>query len=357
MAFVLVAEASGPIAAALKKFLESGRHQVEVVHFLDAAVEGLKRRLPDVVLASASGNFDGEALCQRFKASAPGVPVVVMFPPDEERPEDRAARCGADSYLVGPLKRAQVLALVTAVNEIRTLRMETEPLRSLAEQYRDSADQARAELNAAQTELAQVRNAALGAQAELEVARGVQLKSDEALAKAKVQAARPPEATGDAEYLKRFMLQEVKRSRRYNHPVSVLVVGLDAGRGAGQAPEFRAQLKVATQATLVKTLRDVDLSMPMGEDRFLVLLPHTPREGAMVVAARLQEALAGVTQAPVSVGVSGFDPRSAAERNEVSFGGLMKDAGDALTRALAAGGGIEGSEQPKTKKRDRIAIG
>jgi GGDEF domain-containing protein len=77
-----------------------------------------------------------------------------------------------------------------------------------------------------------------------------------------------------------------------------------------------------------------------------VFLPHTPRSGAMFVAGRLRErvgTLRGLPGATASVGVAvseppgGKAPASGAGA-QVSFGSLLKEAGEALRRAQAAGG-------------------
>ena len=106
MARVLVAEPSLPISAALRKFLESARHEVVAVHSVAEAVESAQQREPQLILASASGNFDGEALCARLKTLKPRCPVVLVYAPEEDRPEERSETAGAAAFLVGPLKRS-----------------------------------------------------------------------------------------------------------------------------------------------------------------------------------------------------------------------------------------------------------
>ncbi|HSP79577.1 MAG TPA: response regulator, partial [Myxococcaceae bacterium] len=72
-----------------------------------------------------------------------------------------------------------------------------------------------------------------------------------------------------------------------------------------------------------------------------IFLPHTPYEGALVVAERLRqrvkevEAVEGLT---ASLGLAVFEPSAAKGQAQVSFGSLMKEAGEALRRAQAEGG-------------------
>ena len=100
MARALVAEPSLPITAALRKFLESARHEVVVAHSVAEAAEAIGAdKAPDVVFASVSGTFDGEALCDRLKAARPLCPVVLIYAPEEDRPEERAGNCGAETSM------------------------------------------------------------------------------------------------------------------------------------------------------------------------------------------------------------------------------------------------------------------
>lgn len=334
MAFVLVAEPSAPIAAALKRFLESARHEVQVAQSLDEVVLVTTRRRPDLVIASASGTFDGEVACGRLATLAPQVPVVLVYPPEEERPDARADQAGAASYLVGPLKRPMVLALVEALTALGRAAAELGPLRAQAAQLHAAATSAQASEKQARAEVS----------AWQEEAR----RHGEAIRELELKLASTSGASAEQEFLKRFLTLEVKRSRRYDYPVSVLFVALDAmGRPADL-------LVVAN-----KSVRDVDVVMPFGDDRVLVLLPHTGRSGALVVASRL---VAAITPASVgctgSVGVAVFDPRTSPDKEKVSFGNLMREAGQSLARAQSEGGGRTAiGEAPQPKRRDRISMG
>jgi diguanylate cyclase (GGDEF)-like protein len=88
-------------------------------------------------------------------------------------------------------------------------------------------------------------------------------------------------------------------------------------------------------------LRDIDVAVPFAEGRFIIFLPYTPHEGAMVVAERLRqrvkqvESVQGLT---ASLGVAVFEPSAAKGQAQVSFGSLMKEAGEALRRAQSEGG-------------------
>ncbi|WP_163782279.1 diguanylate cyclase [Myxococcus vastator] len=152
----------------------------------------------------------------------------------------------------------------------------------------------------------------------------------------------------DFEFLKRLMLMEVKRSRRYRYPIAVLLVDIDkfAEKAAPLAPAARKLALAEALGLLVSGVRDIDVAVPLSDSRFVVFLPHTPRSGALVVGQRLRELIKSLTAfegASASVGVAVSEPPPgrgpvAGALAQVSFGSLLKEAGEALRRAQAAGG-------------------
>ena len=162
------------------------------------------------------------------------------------------------------------------------------------------------------------------------------------------------------------MLLEVKRSKRYQYPVAVLLVSLDKlSESLGEsAPEFQhAAIRSEAMEGLSVLLRDIDVAMPFAEDKYLLFLPHTPLKGCTVVAGRVVERLSKLDSfqgGTVSVGVASFDPLSH-PMEQVSFGGLVREATEALKKAQAAGGNRFHAPAlpppPPKKKRDRISMG
>ncbi|AEI68787.1 response regulator/GGDEF domain-containing protein [Corallococcus macrosporus] len=155
-------------------------------------------------------------------------------------------------------------------------------------------------------------------------------------------------STPDFEFLKRLMLMEVKRSRRYRYPIAVLLVDIDkfAEKAASLAPNARKLALAEALGLLVSGVRDIDVAVPFADSRFVVFLPHTPRSGALIVGQRLRELIKSLTAfegASASVGVAVSEPPPgrgpvAGALAQVSFGSLLKEAGEALRRAQAAGG-------------------
>lgn len=307
---ILIAEANRAVGAALRKYLESAGFEAEAVDGYDDALIRLRNWPPDLLLTGVVG-LDGHALCRRAKALSPGLRVLIVYPPDVEAPEAQAADAGADSLMVGPLKRANVVAAVRTLLQVRELQGQLTELQLELER--------RAEAPAAKEKLA-------GGQA-------------------------------DFEFFKRLLLMEVKRSRRYRYPLAFLMLAVDDFAGTVGQLDSRAQGRFMGQllGLTVKSLRDIDLCVLYAQDKFLVFLPHTDRAGALIVAGRLRERIEDFSDGPkvtCSIGVAAYDGSGAS----ISFGGLLKDATTALSKAQAEGGNrveASGKQQP----RGRVSFG
>lgn len=320
---ILVAEPSAPLANALRKFLE-GWAEVQVVSFVDEAVQLVRARPPDVLIAAVSATFDGETLAPQVRKNAPEIAIILAYPPSEvERAPERARAAGADAFLVGPPKKHQVLAVVQAVTRLNGLAAQLRALQAKFEALKAAAPKASVK----------VKPSVVGVNA-------------------------PDEA-----FFKKYMLLEVKRSKRYQYPVALMLVSLDQlGEHLGDAaPEFqRAAIRSEALEALSVLLRDIDVAMPFGEDKYLIFLPHTPLKGTTIVAGRVVERLSKLDSFPrgtVSVGVASFDPL-AKSKDQVSFGGLVREAGEALKKAQGQGGNcFVAPELPAAPRRSRISLG
>jgi PleD family two-component response regulator len=310
----LVAEPSLPISNALKRFLQVSGYEVTVVHFVDDAVLQARKVEPAVVFTSVSGTFDGEALCGKLKRLRPLCPVVLTYPPEELEVEERATKAQAEAWMVGPLKQPQVSATAHAMVQLYQARLRIEMLEG--------------ELHRARV--------AFSAQS------GVN--------------------THDIAFFKRFLSMEIKRSRRYQYPLAFLMLALDGLEvrllRVTNPDAMRAAVRAEALAVIGQMLRDIDLCVPFADDRLLVFLPHTPRDGALIVAGRAVakfsnlKAFEGGTG---SAGVATYDPKS--DKQSVGFGSLMREASLNLRLAQEAGGErAEASPVAAKTKRDRVSI-
>ncbi len=149
---------------------------------------------------------------------------------------------------------------------------------------------------------------------------------------------------------KRLLDLEIKRSERYRHGCSLLILDVDDFKRKNDTlGHLTGDLFLTEIAQVLKAgIREIDIAARYGGDEFAVLLPHTDHTGAVVVADRLRLAVAsspvlkssaaceaGVT---VSVGVASL-PADAATPQE-----LICKADARLYAAKRAGKGCTVSE-------------
>lgn len=318
---VLIAEPSQPIANSLRKFLD-GWAQVQVVTYLDEAVQMVRSRAPDVLIASVSGVFDGEILAPQVRKLCPEAAIILAFslPWEVKGVVERVRAAGADGFMVAPFKQHHVLAMVHAVSRLNGLA---------------------AQIGSLQTKFEQLKSVA-------------------------TKQALPSKWAGvnavERGFFKKYMLLEIKRSKRYQYPVTVLLVSLDRlGEQLGDsAPEFqRATIQAEATEALSALMRDIDLATTFAEDRYLLFLPNTGLKGGLEVARRVVSRLSTLDSFPggtASVGIASFDPQ-AHSKEKVSFGVLVRDAAAALKQAQLAGGNCFRPEASPKKKKSRISMG
>jgi len=294
---VLLVEESRTVAAALRRYLEGAGFQVD----LAPPGEARQRLGPSHALAlvRAAMGIDG-GLAEALKQADPGLPVVLIFDGPEEA-DASAEDLSADGVLVGPLSRPAVVSLCRAMARLR-------------------------------------------AQARL-IAR--------------MQGASTQSAAGptDLDFLKRIVLMEVKRSRRYRYPISMALAAVDRWKQVAAKLDGRARAALLGDLLGVvnRAVRDIDLALIYSAERFLVLMPHTRAEGALEVANRLVarvRAWRGLVRVTASVGVATSEGDGG-----VSFGSLTKGAAQALLRAQSTGGDKAELVGGPRRKRDRVVIG
>ncbi|MGD8394437.1 MAG: GGDEF domain-containing protein, partial [Candidatus Eiseniibacteriota bacterium] len=114
------------------------------------------------------------------------------------------------------------------------------------------------------------------------------------------------ELTGAYNYrhLLKALRREVERARRFGHALSILMVDVDHLkeynevhghlRGSALLRDLAAELRAAT--------RDIDILAKYGGDEFLLILPHTDKDGALVLAERLCQRVAAHAFPPLAAG-------------------------------------------------------
>jgi diguanylate cyclase (GGDEF)-like protein len=155
--------------------------------------------------------------------------------------------------------------------------------------------------------------------------------------------------------------EEVSRCRRFNHPVSVVLLDLDdykvindeLGHGAGDET-----LREVAQI-LLKHSRGINVICRYGGDEFAVLLVETSKAGARLYADRIRQVLATHPFAHGRRVTASFGVASLPEDVAPATEELIRAADEALYAAKRAGKnrveGYEATAEPKpTPPRERV---
>jgi diguanylate cyclase (GGDEF)-like protein len=134
---------------------------------------------------------------------------------------------------------------------------------------------------------------------------------------------------------------EFARARRYQHPLTCVLIQpdgidqVDEGAGRGRSDAILQEVV----ALVRRQIRTSD-SIGLYRDRVVLILPHTPVEGARAAAGRFRLALLGHLwpsfpkgPATASVGIAAFD-----SRRTTLYESILGAAERALEEALASGG-------------------
>jgi GGDEF domain-containing protein/CheY-like chemotaxis protein len=297
---ILLAEDAPAVIAAIRRGAEVAGAQVDAV-----AVAGAARHLDPGGHAAAvvRGTLAGRSVLEGLRVADPSLPIIALFHDDDEATEQPDAM-GADGTLVGPLSTGAIAGALRLA-----LRL------SSATRGFPAAPPAQAPA---------------------------------------------PQAAADRslELLKRLIVLEVKRSRRYKLPVSVALLALDSwpDRAAQLPPAGRCAILGSVLACVTGAMRDIDMAVPFPDDRIVVLMPHTDREGGLQVAGRFVSRIRLLTL-PVEVTASaGLAAHEGDGQEAVSFAGLVKRAAEALSRARAQGGD-QAVAADAARRRERIVMG
>lgn len=98
----------------------------------------------------------------------------------------------------------------------------------------------------------------------------------------------------NARYLRQFLLNEIRRARRYGSSVAALFLDLDDFKRVNDAHGHLAGSHVLMEmaAVILSSIRDTDAVARYGGDEFVIVLPDTQMELAGTVAERIREKIA-----------------------------------------------------------------
>lgn len=128
-------------------------------------------------------------------------------------------------------------------------------------------------------------------------------------------------------YLHRFLDYELARARQYGSTISLIFFDLDFFKNVNDLNDHLAGTKILREVAEIalKTIRKVDVAVRYGGDEFLVVLPETPKESAVLAAERIRAAIERTTfleeegirlHITASFGVAAF-PSDAREKDDL----------------------------------------
>jgi diguanylate cyclase (GGDEF)-like protein len=100
--------------------------------------------------------------------------------------------------------------------------------------------------------------------------------------------------------------RELAAARRYDSPLSLVVLDVDGLRTVNETRGFDAgdRLLLTLGELLLTRLRVTDIAARIGDDDFAVILPRTPIVGAVALAGRIGDTLGDW----VDIGIAAVDP-------------------------------------------------
>jgi two-component system, cell cycle response regulator len=98
-------------------------------------------------------------------------------------------------------------------------------------------------------------------------------------------------------YLNQTFSEEILRSRRYGRPLSVILTDIDHFKAVNDTHGHQAGDDVLarfSQCIMEKVRQKIDWVVRYGGEEFLIVLPETGREGALILAERLRTTVSGL---------------------------------------------------------------
>jgi diguanylate cyclase (GGDEF)-like protein len=246
---ILVADDEPINRSLIQRRLEREGYRVFIAENGREAVAMARETLPDLVILDVMmPEMDGMEACRLIKEDerTHDLPVIFLSARDETEMKVSGLTLGANDYISKPFKAEELLARVSVA--IR-LKRERDQLRASAEAAKASAEMAHE-------------------QAVTDALTGLLNRYG----------------------LQRTLQHEQAEARRYQRPLSCVLIDLDHFKTVndtyGHAAGDIALQQIA--GILTKAVRGSDMVFRYGGEEFLVLLPETNLEGAMALAEKIR---------------------------------------------------------------------
>jgi len=233
----------------LKTYLTSDGYQVKIAKNGEDALHIVVEDPPSaIVLDVLLPNMDGFEVCRRLKSSeiTSFIPVIMVtaLRGDEER--IKGIEVGADDFVQKPFNRVELLTRIKSLLRIKRLH-------EALKQKVDELEKTKAKLR------------------KLAVTDGL---------------------TGLYNYraFRQQLHQEISRSKRFNLPVSLLIMDFDHFKVYNDLfghPNGDKVLKLFAKR-IYQNIRDVDCFARYGGEEFVLILPGTDKKAAKIVAEKIR---------------------------------------------------------------------
>lgn len=296
---VLLVEDDPVQASATKELLSKVGYDVLWAEDGIGAIKAVKKEKPDIILLDVVlPGMDGYEVCRwlKLEETTKGIPVIMLTIKKELSDKISGLQIGADDYLPKPYNELELNARIYA--SLRTK----------------------------------------GLQDELRM-KNRQL--EELLHKVNYMAI--TDALTGLFNRRRFhdvLVSEYERAKRYNTPFSLVMVDIDHFKRVNDTFGHSVGDNVLREvsAILKSSIREIDTASRYGGEEFILILPNTAKDNALVVAERMRLSIEQHTfheidrNITVSIGISGM-PDEKVETDEK----LVRCADFALYRAKQLG--------------------
>jgi len=283
----------------LSHFLESNSYNVYRFSRLKDFSEELKLKTPSIViLRGDTREYNITSVVNEIKSSKEYIPVLLICPAVETEAEKIFSDSGADSFILQPIRKGNLISSVRLLLKIRDLKND---IGSLS----DEVEKLKIFLN-------------------------------------KAQGTEPITNFYNFEFFKKVLSIELKRAQRYNFPLSIMICAIDNYediRGKLKEPEINS-LILNISLVIRQNIRDLDIPVYYKEGHIMIVMPHTGIEGAVTLAERLRAKVVGfkpeqadIKRVTISIGVA-----ERGDSENISFHNICKDAIESLKKAIEAGG-------------------
>jgi two-component system cell cycle response regulator len=136
------------------------------------------------------------------------------------------------------------------------------------------------------------------------------------------------------EFFKRIIHIEIKRAKRYGIELALLYLTFNNADEIKNSSEKQFEsLFNEFNASVTTSLRDIDIPIAFGEEAILLMMPHTNKGGANIVAERIYSKLIKNTQS-INFSISIVSPK----KEDLNFSIMMKMIHEGIEQSISKGG-------------------